>query len=95
MVKFSGGLLRSNLHRVVRPPGSQVDMERYSLVYFCRPEHAVVMRRLKGTQIAEGGEDDEGVSTQEWLKRRHLGRKVQYFKGEESWEGAKGTEARL
>jgi isopenicillin N synthase-like dioxygenase len=95
MVKFSAGLLRSNLHRVVSPPGRQAELVRYSLVYFCRPEHDVVLKRLKGGDVdaVDGqGEDGEGESAEAWLKRRHMGRKMQYFRGEDSWEGAKGTE---
>ena len=95
MVKFSAGLLRSNLHRVVSPPGRQSELVRYSLVYFCRPEHDVVLKRLKGGDVdavTSQKDDGEGVIAEEWLKRRHMGRKVQYFKGKESWEGAKGTE---
>ncbi|KAH9910748.1 uncharacterized protein BXZ73DRAFT_57783 [Epithele typhae] len=42
---FSGGLLRSNLHRVV-PPGEQARYERYSLVYFTRPGDSVRMAPL-------------------------------------------------
>lgn len=48
MVKFSAGILRSNLHRVVTPPGEQARHTRYSLVYFSRPEHEVVMKRASG-----------------------------------------------
>jgi isopenicillin N synthase-like dioxygenase len=94
MVKFSAGLLQSNLHRVVSPPGTQADLVQYSLVYFCRPEHDVKLRRLRGREIdrVAGFEEGEGESSREWLSRRHLGRKMQFFKGEESWEGAKGTE---
>jgi isopenicillin N synthase-like dioxygenase len=99
MVKFSAGILRSNLHRVVAPPGRQADTVRYSLVYFSRPEHEVKMQRVRGglvDEVASGQEDvDAAESTREWLKRRHQGRKVQFFKGAESWEGAMGTEARL
>ncbi|KAF2877080.1 hypothetical protein BDV95DRAFT_625136 [Massariosphaeria phaeospora] len=98
MVKFSAGILRSNLHRVVAPPGRQEDMVRYSLVYFSRPEHEVKMRRLEGglvDAIEHNGADEVEESTKDWLKRRHQGRKVQFFKGKESWEGAMGTEARL
>jgi isopenicillin N synthase-like dioxygenase len=97
MVKFSAEILRSNLHRVVAPPGVQAEMVRYSLVYFSRPEYDVRMERVKGGLVDEvpGGEEEVGESTREWLKRRHQGRKVQFFKGSESWEGAKGTEARL
>jgi isopenicillin N synthase-like dioxygenase len=38
MVKFTNGLLRSNIHRVSAPPGEQADYNRFSLVYFNRPE---------------------------------------------------------
>lgn len=98
MVKFSAGILRSNLHRVGASPGKQEGMVRYSLVYFSRPEYEVKMKRVEGgmvDEVARGKEEAEGESTRDWLKRRHQGRKVHFFKGEESWEGAKGTEARL
>lgn len=99
MVKFSAGILRSNLHRVVAPPGKQADTVRYSLVYFSRPEHEVKMQRVRGglvdEVIGDSEDQDSAESTKEWLKRRHQGRKVQFFKGAESWEGAMGTEARL
>src|SRR5215471_17061948 len=41
MVKFTNCLLRSNIHRVMSPPGLQADTTRYSLVYFSRPEDGV------------------------------------------------------
>jgi isopenicillin N synthase-like dioxygenase len=53
MVKFTAGLLRSNIHRVVPPQGAQAGMTRNSLVYFSRPENDVVLRRLKGGIIDE------------------------------------------
>ncbi|KZP01734.1 oxidoreductase [Calocera viscosa TUFC12733] len=96
MVVFSKGLLRSNLHRVITPPGEQANVTRYSLVYFCRPENAVVMKALKGgilDQLDTGAKDDvPGESSAEWMKRRHLGRKLEYFKGPETWDNARGTE---
>ncbi|EJU03509.1 oxidoreductase [Dacryopinax primogenitus] len=96
MVVFTKGLLRSNLHRVITPPGEQADITRYSLVYFCRPENAVVMTPLHGgllDQVAGEAKDDEpGESSAEWMKRRHLGRKLEYFKGPETWDNARGTE---
>ncbi|KAK5457990.1 hypothetical protein LTS15_004069 [Exophiala xenobiotica] len=98
MVKFTAGRLRSNLHRVVTPPGAQKDEVRYSLVYFCRPGHDVKLGRLQGGDIdlqPKNDEKDVPEKASEWLKRRHLGRKIEYFQGEESWENAKGTEARL
>lgn len=94
MVKFSAGILRSNMHRVVAPPGNQDKLVRYSVVYFSRPEYDVSMKRVEGGLIDLVAKDDEMEveSTREWLRRRHQGRKVQFFKGEESWEGAMGTE---
>ncbi|KAJ4358710.1 uncharacterized protein N0V89_003294 [Didymosphaeria variabile] len=96
MVKFSAGILRSNMHRVVAPPGTQENLVRYSLVYFSRPEYDVKMKRIEGGLVGRVANDGEveDESTREWLKRRHQGRKVQFFKGAESWEGAMGTEAK-
>ncbi|THH29071.1 hypothetical protein EUX98_g5113 [Antrodiella citrinella] len=38
---LSGGILRSNLHRVVPPPRAQSKSERWSLVYFTHPGNSV------------------------------------------------------
>lgn len=51
LVMFTAGLLRSNVHRVVSPPPPQDGVDRCSLVFFSRPEDAVVLRRLKGGLI--------------------------------------------
>ena len=96
MVKFTGGILRSNLHRVVKPPGEQWKVRRQALVYFLRPEHEVALARLKGGLIDKlGVGGHEGVTSREWLDRRHIGRRIEYYKGEESWDSLKGTEARI
>ena len=80
MVKFSGGILRSNLHRVVSPPGEQAKEVRRSLVYFSRPEHDVVLTRLRGGFVDELG-DELGVEG--WRS----GRKCEGVAGEEAyWE---------
>ncbi|KAI4945121.1 hypothetical protein J4E91_008098 [Alternaria rosae] len=85
LVKFSNGALRSNIHRVVAPPGEQGSVERYSLVYFCRPEDDVLLRSL-----IEGGdvEGEEEVTAKEWILRRALGRRKA-----DGWEKSEGTEA--
>jgi isopenicillin N synthase-like dioxygenase len=74
MTKFSGGLLRSNIHRVVSPPGEQAKETRYSLVYFSRPEDKVVLKRLEGGIIPKGkdGEDGEAMNSKEWIKLQAL-----------------------
>lgn len=88
LVKFSSNKLRSNIHRVVAPPGRQGEVTRYSLVYFCRPEDDVLLRSLM-----EGGEEkgekreEEGVTAKEWILRRALGRREAG-----GWEKSAGTE---
>lgn len=83
LVKFSNGLLRSNVHRVVAPPGRQGAETRWSLVYFCRPGDGVVLKSLVGGE----GEDEEEVTAKEWVLRRALGRRKAG-----GWEESLGTE---
>lgn len=79
MVKFTNGLLRSNIHRVVSPPGEQANTTRYSLVYFSRPEEDVLMKRLEGSSMVpplpEGTKEDE-INSKDWIIRRALGNRV-------------------
>ena len=93
MVKFTNGLLRSNIHRVVSPPGTQANSTRYSLVYFSRPEDDVMLRRLDGSSLipplAEGEEEEE-INSKDWIIRRALGKRV--GKSKEEYERADGTE---
>ncbi|KAH5614227.1 hypothetical protein HBI26_009650 [Parastagonospora nodorum] len=84
LVKFSKGILRSNVHRVVAPPGMQGQETRWSLVYFCRPADQVVLRSLVG---GEEDEEEEEVTAKEWVLRRALGRRRVG-----GWEESLGTE---
>jgi isopenicillin N synthase-like dioxygenase len=71
MVKFTNGLLRSNIHRVVSPPGEQAKETRYSLVYFSRPEDEVILKRLEGSDVIpelQEGEEEEQMNSKEWVK---------------------------
>ena len=89
--KFTNGLLRSNMHRVVSPPGLQAEEIRYSLVYFSRPEDDVPLRRLEGGNVIpplKDGEEEEAISSKAWVLRRALGRRV----GGNVKEGWEGTE---
>jgi len=88
LVKFSSNTLRSNIHRVVAPPGEQGSATRYSLVYFCRPGDDVILKSM-----VEGGdvEGEEEVTAKEWILRRALGRRGA---GKEAWEKSQGTEGR-
>jgi isopenicillin N synthase-like dioxygenase len=79
MVKFTNGLLRSNIHRVVSPPGKQASCTRYSLVYFARPEDDVPLRRLEGSSripALDEGFVEEDINSKDWIIRRALGRRV-------------------
>lgn len=69
LVKFSGGILRSNIHRVAVPPGKQRECARLSLVYFMRPGDNVILKRLEGGIIpkAEDGEEEEEVTAKKWI----------------------------
>lgn len=77
MVKFTAGILRSNIHRVCPPPAPQDGLVRNSLVYFSRPEDEVVFKRLKGGLIDEQpvteGDEGEEMTAQEWTWRRSVG----------------------
>ena len=84
MVKFTSGVLRSNIHRVVNPPGQQADQTRMSLVYFARPEDEVLLKPLEGSEIidakrkenGDAGMEEEVITSKEWIKRRALGRRA-------------------
>lgn len=88
LVKLSGGLLRSNIHRVVAPPGEQSTSTRYSLVYFMRPGDDVPMKRLEGgvvPRLAEG-EIDEDVTSKEWISDKAMAGRVGATMEEEKYK---------
>ena len=94
MVKFTAGVLRSNIHRVVSPPGEQAGSTRMSLVYFARPEDQVLLKVLEGSEHIDAMRrrhpetvDDEEITSKEWIKRRALGRR----QGGD-WQKSGGTE---
>ena len=96
MVKFTNGLLRSNIHRVNSPPGEQASSTRYSLVYFNRPEDDVVLKRLDGSDkippLAEGQVEEE-VNSKDWIIRRALGKRPAITGAKAyDWDAFKGSE---
>ncbi|OQD81453.1 hypothetical protein PENANT_c027G06759 [Penicillium antarcticum] len=94
MVKFTNGLFRSNIHRVVAPPGLQAESTRYSLVYFARPEDSVMLRRLEGSERIprmEDGQIEEEINSKNWIIRRALGRRVDLV-DDIDYEKSAGTE---
>lgn len=100
LVKFTRGVLRSNTHRVVNPPGEeQGSLTRMSLVYFARPNDEVLLRALQGSDIIDArkvsGEDEgkeEVITAKEWVLRRALGRRgVGKYEDSEGTEGMRGN----
>jgi len=97
---FSGGILRSNLHRVLPPPAPQAGIERYSLVYFTRPGNSIILRALvdESPLIAEavsrGLENnyETGSTALEWFSRRIKNQRIKNRKGPETWMASRGTE---
>ncbi|PCH44472.1 Clavaminate synthase-like protein [Wolfiporia cocos MD-104 SS10] len=103
MYIFSGGILKSNLHRVVPPPGAQGYFARWSLAFFTRPGDSVVLRALtdQSPVIAEAVANAsdksmfEGSSTsKEWFARRIKNQRSKNQKGAETWRASRGTEHR-
>ncbi|KAH9918577.1 Clavaminate synthase-like protein [Epithele typhae] len=102
MAIFSGGILRSNLHRVVPPPKEQGKLERWSLVFFTRPGNSQVLRPLSEdcTMIAEAAAKDTtgrlntGSTSAEWFSRRIKNQRIKNRTGPETWRSSRGTEHR-
>lgn len=69
---WSNGELKSNLHRVVRPPPGTPQVQRYTIVYFVRPEDDVPMSPIPSLAAKHGvSQSDEPVPTaKEWISRR-------------------------
>ncbi|CCM01793.1 uncharacterized protein FIBRA_03860 [Fibroporia radiculosa] len=100
---FSGGLIRSNMHRVVAPPKAQAAFERYSLAFFTRPHDSVVLRPLIAESvvvaqaIAERHQDGTAATQEkgtagEWLLRRLKNLRTAHYHGAESYRKHLGTE---
>ena len=69
LVEWSGGILRSNMHRVTYAPGAQADYARYSIAYLVRANRSVSMKRLQSDKILSAGEDgyvDLNLSCGDW-----------------------------
>lgn len=75
LVEWTGGILRSCLHRVTFAPGQQASFTRYSVAYLIRPEQNASMKRLTGGYIPsadENGEKDVDLTASEWEGKRMI-----------------------
>ncbi|TFK32120.1 hypothetical protein BDQ12DRAFT_639162 [Crucibulum laeve] len=97
---FSGGILRSNLHRVLPAPGAQATLERWSLVFFTRPGNSVILRALvEDSSIIKQAVDknpeknfETGATSFDWFSRRIKYQRVNNRTGPETWKASRGTE---
>lgn len=97
---FSGGILRSNLHRVVPAPKEQAAFERWSLVFFTRPGYSQVLEPLSAQSeiIAEAlkrapeGKFSTGSTARDWFTRRIKNQRIANRTGPETWRASRGTE---
>jgi isopenicillin N synthase-like dioxygenase len=78
MVQWTGGVLRSNVHRVTYRPKSQEDYDRFSIAYLIRAPNDVTMKRFRGGRIPDEGPDgdceSEDMLAGEWEKTKNLAR---------------------
>lgn len=74
MEVFTGGKLLSGVHRVLGAPGEQATLDRYSLVYFIRPEDHVKMVDLTLSAEERKEKEAEAYGFTEWFYRKVLAR---------------------
>ncbi|EKM58766.1 uncharacterized protein PHACADRAFT_248843 [Phanerochaete carnosa HHB-10118-sp] len=98
---FSGGILRSNLHRVVTPPREQATHERWSLVFFSRPNNSAELRALADLSpvvaaavraAPDPAKFETGQTARAWFARRIKNQRIKNRTGPETWRASRGTE---
>jgi isopenicillin N synthase-like dioxygenase len=102
LTMFSGGILNSNIHRVVVPPGLQSKYERWSQVYFARPsddapllpllESPIISAHFNNLSAERQKSISPGVTSSEWFTRRQKNYRTKNHKGAETWAANRGTE---
>ena len=77
LVRFTAGILKSNIHRVAPAPGEQAGLPRYSLTYFSHPNDDVPLVPVQGGLVEKACREivDDGIkaTAKEWVERRSLG----------------------
>ncbi|KDE07059.1 hypothetical protein MVLG_02635 [Microbotryum lychnidis-dioicae p1A1 Lamole] len=98
---YTGGIFRSNIHRVIPPPPPQDKYTRWSLVYFIRPTFEAALFPLSdlSPKIARVAEEnpamkaiEPGQTAGSWFKRRVSNQRTANRKGPETWTQSRGTE---
>ncbi|KAL5495796.1 hypothetical protein ACEPAI_1260 [Sanghuangporus weigelae] len=100
---FSGGILRSNLHRVIPPPGAQAAYPRWSLVFFTRPGNSIHLSALTDTSELINAavsrlspearaKYEPNTTASEWFARRIRNQRIRNRTGPETWRASRGME---
>lgn len=68
-VKWTGGVFCSGRHRVIPAPGDQGKFDRYSVVYFVRPEDQAILTKLEAPGIpkTEPGTEEKAMTAKDWI----------------------------
>ncbi|CCX30926.1 hypothetical protein FPQ18DRAFT_334912 [Pyronema domesticum] len=71
---WTGGLLKSTVHRVVVPKGGE-QRDRYSMAYFCHPVDTTLLEAIPSEQVKQRGqrganEAEKAITAAEHLKGR-------------------------
>ncbi|KAI8950466.1 Clavaminate synthase-like protein [Xylaria longipes] len=72
MTQWTGGILRSSMHRVTHAPGSQRFVDKYTVAYLARPERNASMKRLLNTHEAGDNEEDDNLAAWEWETKKAM-----------------------
>lgn len=82
-VKFTNGVLCSGRHRVIPSPGMQGTFPRYSVVYFVRPEDAVMLRTLDSATgaIPADTSGEPALNAKDWIFQQAQGLGVKNLEG--------------
>ncbi|RYP59081.1 hypothetical protein DL771_011003 [Monosporascus sp. 5C6A] len=70
MVQWTGGILRSNVHRINYAPGQQRYVDRYSLAILVRPERYASMKKKVGGEVE--GMEDNNLTAWEWEVKKAM-----------------------
>ncbi|THH03266.1 hypothetical protein EW145_g6394 [Phellinidium pouzarii] len=102
---LTGGILHSNMHRVIPPPGAQGAYTRWSVVYFTRPgkdvrlralaeESAMIKDNIGRMSPKDRAKYDPNTTAGEWSARRIKFLSTKNRTGPESWHASRGMEYR-
>lgn len=73
LARWSNDTIRSTVHRVVEPPLPPETGEhpaRYSIAYFCNPNHAALIDAIPGTYVKEDEKKYQSIVSGDYLVQR-------------------------